>query len=48
MGRREYFFKKASIGLPFKLYSDSNVVVSIAPNPIQHYRTKHIEIDGHS
>lgn len=35
------------IGLPLKLYSDSKVVVGIALNPVQHDRTKHIEIDPH-
>jgi nickel-dependent lactate racemase len=35
------------IELPLKLYSNSKDAVSIAHNPVQHDRTKHIEIDQH-
>ncbi|KAK2450461.1 putative mitochondrial protein [Trifolium repens] len=38
---------KMKIELPSKLYSDSKAAISIAHNPIQHDKTKHIEIDRH-
>ena len=30
---------------PMKLYYDNKLVINIAHNPIQHDRTKHIEVD---
>lgn len=30
-----------------RLYCDNKAVISIAQNPIQHDRTKHVEIDRH-
>jgi hypothetical protein len=38
---------KMKIELPMKLYSDSKADISIAHNPVQHDKTKHIEIDHH-
>lgn len=32
---------------PMKLYYDKKFTISIAHNPIEHERTKHIEIDKH-
>ena len=32
---------------PIRLYCDNKSVVNIAHNPLQHDRTKHIEIDRH-
>ena len=32
---------------PMKLYCDNKSTISIAHNPVQHDRTKHIEIDRH-
>ena len=32
---------------PMKLYCDNKLAINIAYNPIQHDRTKHIEIDRH-
>jgi hypothetical protein len=32
---------------PMTLHCDNKVVISIAHNPVQHDRTKHVEIDRH-
>ncbi|XP_050890660.1 secreted RxLR effector protein 161-like [Lathyrus oleraceus] len=36
---------KMKIELPLKLYSNNKAAINIAHNPVQHDRTKHIEID---
>ena len=36
-----------TIELPIKLYCDNKFVISISHNPVQHDRTKHIEVDKH-
>ncbi|EXB78682.1 hypothetical protein L484_004047 [Morus notabilis] len=33
--------------MPMKLYCDNKATISIAHNPVQHDRTKHVEIDRH-
>ena len=35
------------IHMPMKLYCDNKVTISIAQNPVQHDRTKHVEINKH-
>ena len=32
---------------PMKLYCDKKSTISIAHNPMQHDRTKHVEVDQH-
>ena len=38
---------KAQLSKPMKLYCDNKSAISIAHNPVQYDRTKHIEIDRH-
>ena len=38
---------KLRIDLPMKLFCDNKAAISIAHNPVQHDRTKHIEVDRH-
>lgn len=33
--------------LPIKLYCDNKAAINISHNPIQHDRTKHVEVDRH-
>ena len=32
---------------PMNLYCDNKVAIQIAQNPVQHDRTKHVEVDRH-
>ena len=36
-----------TIEFPIKLYCDNKVAISISHNPVQHDKTKHIEVDRH-
>ena len=38
---------KVQLSKPIKLYCDNKSTINIAHNPVQHDRTKHIEIDRH-
>ena len=38
---------KVPITLPISVFSDSNLAIQLANNPVFHERTKHIEIDCH-
>jgi hypothetical protein len=38
---------KRPVEVPMKLYCDNKATISIAHNPVQHDRTKHVEIDRH-
>ena len=35
------------VSSPMKLYCDNKAAISIAHNPVQHDRTKHVEVDRH-
>lgn len=35
------------IYLPIKLYCDNKAAINISLNPVQHDRTKHVEVDKH-
>ena len=36
-----------TVELPIKLYCDNKAAISISHNPVQHDKTKHIEVDKH-
>jgi len=38
---------QVSMNMSMKSYWDNKAVISIAQNPVQHDRTKHVEIDRH-
>ena len=35
------------VEFPIKLYCDNKAAISISHNPVQHDKTKHIEVDRH-
>ncbi|CAN1178572.1 Retrovirus-related Pol polyprotein from transposon RE1, partial [Linum perenne] len=45
----QFLFTELHINVPqpYLLYSDSQSVIRMAENPVQHERTKHIELDVH-
>ena len=38
---------RITVPKPIRLYTDSKAAIAIAHNPVQHDRTKHVEIDRH-
>ena len=36
---------KVTSPMPMKLYCDNKATINIAHNPVQHDRTKHVEVD---
>lgn len=38
---------RVTIKLPIKLYCDNKAAINISHNPVQHDRTKHVEVDRH-
>ena len=38
---------QVQVDLPLKLYCDNKAAISMALNPVQHERSKHVEIDRH-
>lgn len=38
---------KTAVQLPIQIYSDNKFAIQLAPNPVYHEHTKHIEIDCH-
>ena len=38
---------RSPVELPMKLFCDNKAAISIANNPVQHDRTKHMEVDQH-
>lgn len=45
--RRVLHELKLKVSYPMKLFCDNKAAISIAHNPVQHDRTKHIEVDRH-
>ena len=43
--RKSLFDLHQECETPLKLFCDNKVTISIANNPVQHDRTKHVEID---
>lgn len=38
---------KSRMKIPIKLYYDNKATINISFNPVQHDRTKHVEVDRH-